>query len=204
MQLLLSPFAFAQEQPVLAQEDRVTCIMPWEQYEVFVNYKLAYPVALADNDYVAAQQLFEQMQDVLVTTCQTSASMVDVVTEELDESCQDILTNMLAKNRFYVVGQSDTDNISATQQVIQDILLAKSCSSVLAGDRQETIQLVKADISQNQTIDLENQVVPYAANNCFAAYGSPNQFFIEQVNSVSAENSSVLDTLYNTITTYIG
>lgn len=203
-----SPLTFAQTSgdagtgddntPVVQEVEKESCVLPWADYQAFINNKLAYQAAVVDDDYTTAQEVFELMQDSLVANCDTTASIVDVQAAELDAACLLLVNHLVAKNNFYVRESQVTDAID-TQAVIQNILTNASCEPVLAGDAQEAVDEVIQDISQNQ-IDPALSVIPFEENACFMTYG-PSQTFTQQINSL--DNLTVLDSVYATVNTYM-
>ncbi len=118
VQLVLSPITFAQtgeqEGEVPEAPEMEVCILPWDDYKIFTNYRLNYQAAVADENPVFAQDLFESMQDILLEHCDAVASIIQVKTDGLDEACNDLSNFLLAKNNFYVKAL-DADNATATQ-----------------------------------------------------------------------------------------
>jgi len=118
LQLLVAPFTFAQtgeqESEVPSTPEMEVCSIPWEDYKIFTNYRLNYQAAIANEEPVFAQDLFESMQDVLLEHCDAIASIIQVKSDGVDAQCNDLVNHLVAKNNYYVRAL-DADNAVATQ-----------------------------------------------------------------------------------------
>lgn len=118
LQLLVAPFTFAQtgeqESEVPSTPEMEVCSIPWEDYKIFTNYRLNYQAAIANEEPVFAQDLFESMQDVLLQHCDAIASIIQVKSDGVDAQCNDLVNHLVAKNNYYVRAL-DADNAVATQ-----------------------------------------------------------------------------------------
>lgn len=118
LQLLVAPFTFAQtgeqESEVPSTPEMEVCSIPWEDYKIFTNYRLNYQAAIANEEPVFAQDLFESMQDVLLEHCDAIASIIQVKSDGVDAECNDLVNHLVAKNNYYVRAL-DADNAVATQ-----------------------------------------------------------------------------------------
>ena len=195
-QLAFLPFVSAQEAPIQpdpSTPEMETCTLPWGAYNDFINHRLSYQAAIVDEERVQAEQIATQMQSILASNCQSVASIVQVKAEELDNTCNNLLNHLVAKNNYYV-RQLSTANAIATQWLIQDILSAQNCQDILSADEDLSIDLLNQDIESNYNLDRENMVIPRESNVCFMEYG-PATNFVEQIEKIQEESvsNSVLD-----------
>lgn len=103
-QLVLLPVISAQDiqpAPIQGPESDI-CVLPRDQYKIFNAYRLNYQAAIVDKNLTFANNIFVVMQDILDIHCGSSASIIQVQAETLDESCNNILNHLLAKNKFYI------------------------------------------------------------------------------------------------------
>lgn len=197
---LLSPFTFAQETGSVAPvPDLEVCTLPRADYKDFNNFRLAYQASVVDQQPVLAQDHFQSMETILAAHCDTLASIVQVQAEDLDGQCNDIVNHLLAKNNYYItMGRSD--DAIATQGLIQTVFQEQDCAPIIQPASELSIDLIEQDIATNQTIDPSMQVIPFESNVCFMQYG-PAHEFTQQIQRVS--NQSVLDSIYNSVATYM-
>ncbi len=201
LQLTVSPFAFAQtgeESEVPSTPEMENCILPWEDYKIFTNYRLNYQTAVADGEPVFAQDLFGSMQDVLTSNCDAVASIIQVTSDGVDAQCNELVNHLVAKNNYYV-RTLDADNAIATQSLIQTVLLAQDCAPITSPDSEVAIGLIQEDIAVHQMIDLDLEPIPWTNNVCFNSYG-PSHTFTEQVQNI--QDPAVAVSVFDTVTTY--